>query len=54
MKHILFVAAVMAYAVFAQNPHHDAVGQRGDRVMGFSHDKTTHHFRLSKDGEPSR
>lgn len=24
--------------------------QRGDHVMGFSHDKTTHHFELFKDG----
>src|SRR5450759_3416325 len=24
--------------------------QRGDRAMGFSHEKTTHHFRLFKDG----
>lgn len=23
---------------------------RGDQAMGFSHEKTTHHFRLSKDG----
>lgn len=26
------------------------VVQRGDHVMGFSHDATTHHFRLFKDG----
>jgi len=34
----------------AQGSHHDAVDQRGDRVMGFSHEKTTHHFRLYSDG----
>jgi len=28
----------------------DAVDQRGDHVMGFSHDATTHHFHLLKDG----
>ena len=28
----------------------DGVVQRGDHVMGFSHDATTHHFRLLKDG----
>ncbi len=33
-----------------QASHHDAVNQRGDKVMGFSHDKTTHHFRLKADG----
>lgn len=27
-----------------------AVNQRGDQVMGFSHDKTKHHFRLYSDG----
>jgi hypothetical protein len=29
---------------------HDSMMQRGDHVMGFSHDKTTHHFELFKDG----
>lgn len=30
--------------------HHQGVVQRGDQVMGFSHEKTTHHFRLYPDG----
>jgi hypothetical protein len=30
--------------------HHDGVNRRGDREMGFSHAKTTHHFRLKSDG----
>ena len=30
--------------------HHDGVNERGDKVMGFSHDKTTHHFLLYDDG----
>jgi hypothetical protein len=30
--------------------HSAAVSQRGDHVMGFSHEKTTHHFRLFPDG----
>jgi hypothetical protein len=34
----------------AQEMHHEGVNQRGDQVMGFSHEKTTHHFRLYKDG----
>jgi hypothetical protein len=30
---------------------HHAVGEsHGDQAMGFPHDKTTHHFRLAKDG----
>jgi hypothetical protein len=39
---------MMAAAVaFAQEK---SVVRRGDQAMGFSHDKTTHHFRLMKDG----
>src|SRR5205807_8096828 len=30
--------------------HHQGVVQRGDEVMGFSHEKTTHHFRLDSHG----
>lgn len=33
-----------------QSARKDGVVQRGDHVMGFSHDLTTHHFRLLKDG----
>lgn len=32
------------------DPHHQGVVKRGDEVMGFSHEKTTHHFRLYPDG----
>jgi len=35
--------------VYGQD-HHAGVNQRGDQVMGFSHEKTTHHFRLYADG----
>ena len=34
----------------AAEQRHEGVVQRGDQVMGFSHDKTTHHFRLYADG----
>jgi hypothetical protein len=34
----------------APNHDHAAVNMRGDHVMGFSHEKTTHHFRLYADG----
>ena len=44
----IVMAAVLI--VFAQDAHHDAVDKRGDHVMGFTHEKTTHHFRLYKDG----
>lgn len=29
---------------------HEGVVKRGDEVMGFSHEKTTHHFRIYADG----
>ena len=34
----------------AQADHHQRVVERGDHVMGFSHDQATHHFRLYPDG----
>ncbi|MDQ6891822.1 MAG: hypothetical protein M3167_03985 [Acidobacteriota bacterium] len=30
--------------------HHAKVNERGDAVMGFDHETTTHHFRLAPDG----
>jgi len=33
-----------------QDKHHHDVDEHGDHVMGFSHDKATHHFRLYADG----
>ena len=30
--------------------HHSDVNKRGDQAMGFSHEKTTHHFRLKPHG----
>ncbi|MGA9767653.1 MAG: hypothetical protein WBV94_01330 [Blastocatellia bacterium] len=34
----------------AHAQHHSGVNSRGDHAMGFSHEKTTHHFRLTADG----
>lgn len=34
----------------AQHDHQSMVDRQGDRVMGFSHEKTTHHFELNYDG----
>jgi hypothetical protein len=49
---ILSVALAFACASNARQAadHHDSVNQHGDHVMGFSHEKTTHHFRLYADG----
>ena len=44
-----FVLALAALGV-AQDMHHEEVNKRGDAVMDFSHEKTTHHFLLHKDG----
>src|SRR5215472_3665711 len=48
---------VLAFISIAQQPsmpnqstRQNAVPERGDHVMGFSHDATTHHFHLLKDG----
>ena len=32
----------------AENSHHAAMEEHGDQAMGFSHDATTHHFRMSE------
>jgi len=34
----------------AEAQRHEGVNERGDHAMGFSHEKTTHHFRLANDG----
>ncbi len=53
---LVFLATALA---FAQHDHaavqhndaqHAAMNQRGDHAMGFSQDKTTHHFRILDDG----
>jgi hypothetical protein len=41
---------LLSFAALAQDAHHDSVDKRGDQVMGFSHEKTTHHFRMYQDG----
>ena len=47
----LSVSCVYCDAIQQSDPaRQDGVVQRGDHVMGFSHDKTTHHLRLLKDG----
>jgi len=34
----------------SEDSHHAGVEKHGDQAMGFSHDTTTHHFRLAADG----
>jgi hypothetical protein len=40
----------MKDASASQHAHQASVDERGDQVMGFSHEKTKHTFRLLKDG----
>jgi len=49
---LVFVSAIQALQPATQTPEdqHAAMMKRGDAGMGFSHDKTTHHFLLLKDG----
>jgi hypothetical protein len=49
MKLALTLAVAMVTCAIAQD-HHAAVNERGDHVMGFSQEKTTHHFQILKDG----
>jgi len=46
----LILAAATFVIVYAQQPKHDQMNQRGDHVMGFDHTKTTHHFLLQESG----
>jgi hypothetical protein len=55
----MVLPAVMFAGTQQQNQHHnhqqdhqrvEGVNKRGDHAMGFSHEKTTHHFRLTGDG----
>ena len=57
MKRKLIAAALaLAFVACCQQPqdhadmHKAGVDQRGDQAMGFSHEKTTHHFLLYRDG----
>ena len=43
---VLLLATALAFS----QDHHAMVNRHGDHVMGFSHEKTTHHFELSYDG----
>jgi hypothetical protein len=49
MRMAIVLMAGVCFAL-AQQDHDAAVHQHGDHVMGFSHEKTTHHFELHQDG----
>ncbi len=45
-----FPLTALAQDASSCSAHHAGVESRGDRVMGFDHDKTTHHFLLTPTG----
>lgn len=47
---VALAASAQQSAPTDEHQHHSEVMQRGDQAMGFSHEKTTHHFRLFDDG----
>jgi|SRR5208283_2163242 len=47
---IVFGVQQMNPPTSSQDMHHQAVNERGDKAMGFSHEKATHHFTLYSDG----
>jgi hypothetical protein len=47
---VSFTQTVRTAASQGHGAHPQGVIERGDHVMGFSHEKTTHHFRLFPDG----
>jgi hypothetical protein len=50
MTKLLGLALLAAGTIAYSQSHHDDINRRGDHEMGFSHERTTHHFRLAKDG----
>lgn len=50
MKTRAALLALLAAIAFAQHDHSEMINQQGDKTMGFSHEKTTHHFVLTGDG----
>src|SRR5262245_24782137 len=60
MKHVIRLTFVLTLCVAGvvcvgaqhktHESHPDGVKRRGDAAMGFSHEKTTHHFLLKPDG----
>ena len=50
MVKVVAVLLLSALAMSQDTQHQQGVEKRGDQAMGFSHQMTTHHFLLTKDG----
>ena len=46
----MILTTLTLIALTVAQDHHSQVNEHGDHVMGFSHEKTTHHFELHYDG----
>jgi hypothetical protein len=49
LRTVLVLLCAVGFAT-GQQDHNTSVEEHGDKVMGFSHEKTTHHFVLTADG----
>jgi hypothetical protein len=49
---LVLLGSCLAYGQQDHQPqdHHAMLNEHGDKVMGFSHEKTSHHFVLTQDG----
>lgn len=50
MKRAMLAVALFAAVALGQEDHHAMMVKNGEKVMGFSQEKTTHHFLLTLDG----
>ena len=50
MLRVVTILLLTSLAMSQDAQHQQGVEQRGDQAMGFSHQMTTHHFVLTKDG----
>jgi hypothetical protein len=50
MRTVIAILMLASLAVAQDSQHQQDVQTRGDQAMGFSHEMTTHHFLLTKDG----
>jgi hypothetical protein len=50
MRTVIAILMLASLAVAQDSQHQQGVQARGDQAMGFSHEMTTHHFLLTKDG----
>jgi hypothetical protein len=50
MRTVIAVLMLASLAMAQDSQHQQGVQTRGDQAMGFSHEMTSHHFLLTKDG----